>query len=84
LFVAEGSRHDSCRLSLVVVWTRACGDHLRVGRCGRRLDVEAERVLRKAPGHAAEVRRLVFDQLDPDEVGQLRGIALKILATLDA
>jgi DNA-binding MarR family transcriptional regulator len=37
-----------------------------------------------APGHAAEVRRLVFDQLDAAEVRQLRGLAQKILATLDA
>ena len=37
-----------------------------------------------APGHAAEVRRLVFDRLDPDDVDRLRSIALKLLTPLDA
>jgi DNA-binding MarR family transcriptional regulator len=32
-----------------------------------------------APGHVAEVRRLVFDRLTSDEVGQLTGIAAKLL-----
>jgi DNA-binding MarR family transcriptional regulator len=50
-----------------------------------KLTAEGSRVLeRHAPGHAAEVQRLVFDQLTADEVGQLGGIALKILAILDA
>ena len=37
-----------------------------------------------APGHVAEVRRVVFDQLDPAEVEQLRSIARKVLLTLEA
>ena len=36
-----------------------------------------------APGHVAEVRRLVFDRLDPQDVDDLRRIATKVLATLD-
>ncbi|GAA2884643.1 MarR family transcriptional regulator [Actinoplanes cyaneus] len=32
-----------------------------------------------APGHVAEVRRLIFDRLTPDEVDQLREITAKIL-----
>jgi DNA-binding MarR family transcriptional regulator len=35
-----------------------------------------------APGHVAEVRRLVFDHLTDDEVIQLRAITGKILPTL--
>ncbi len=31
-----------------------------------------------APGHVAEVRRRVFDQLDDEEVAQLRAIATKL------
>ena len=34
-----------------------------------------------APGHVVEVRRLVFDQLTPDEVDQLARIAAKLLDT---
>lgn len=36
-----------------------------------------------APGHVAEVRRLVSDQLDPDDLTSLRRIALKLVAVLD-
>jgi DNA-binding MarR family transcriptional regulator len=36
-----------------------------------------------APGHVAEVRRLVFDQLDHDDLTHLRHIGLKLLAVLD-
>ena len=36
-----------------------------------------------APGHVAEVRRLVFDQLDADDLADLRRIALKLVAVLD-
>ncbi len=32
-----------------------------------------------APGHVAEVRRLVFDQLTPDQVDQLSRIATELL-----
>ncbi len=36
-----------------------------------------------APGHVAEVRRVVFDQLTATDVSDLRRIATKILAGLD-
>lgn len=36
-----------------------------------------------APGHVAEVRRLVFDQLDADDLADLRRVALKFVAVLD-
>jgi DNA-binding MarR family transcriptional regulator len=38
---------------------------------------------RAAPGHAAEVDRLVFDRLGPDDVEHLRRIASAILTRLD-
>ncbi len=37
-----------------------------------------------APGHVAEVRRLVFDGLDDRDVDDLRRVATKMLAALDA
>ena len=37
-----------------------------------------------APGHVAEVRRLVFDRLAGDDVVQLRSLSLRLLAALDA
>ena len=36
-----------------------------------------------APGHVAEVRRLVFDRLSRDDVPRLRSLALRLLAGLD-
>ncbi len=36
-----------------------------------------------APGHVAEVRRLVFDRLTRDEVTQLRALAVELLTGLD-
>jgi DNA-binding MarR family transcriptional regulator len=36
-----------------------------------------------APGHVAEVRRLVFDALRPEQVAQLEAIALTVLARVD-
>lgn len=36
-----------------------------------------------APGHVAEVRRLVFDRLTRDEVTQLRALAIELLTGLD-
>ena len=35
-----------------------------------------------APGHVAEVRRLIFDHLTPDDVARIRTITDKILPTL--
>jgi DNA-binding MarR family transcriptional regulator len=38
-----------------------------------------DKVVATAPGHAGEVRRLVFDQLSPEQVRQLRRISEEIL-----
>ena len=38
---------------------------------------------RLAPGHVAEVRRLVFDRLGPAEVAQLRSLAATLVDGLD-
>jgi DNA-binding MarR family transcriptional regulator len=40
-------------------------------------------VLATAPGHVAEVRRLVVDRLTPEQVAQLDAIALAVLGALD-
>lgn len=40
-------------------------------------------VVRTAPGHVENVRELVFDQLEPGQVGQLAAIASRVLAHLD-
>ncbi|WP_067652882.1 MarR family winged helix-turn-helix transcriptional regulator [Nocardia harenae] len=41
-------------------------------------------VLRKvAPSHVAEVRRLIFDRLDPEQVDQLRDLGTVLLDGLD-
>jgi DNA-binding MarR family transcriptional regulator len=37
---------------------------------------------RTAPGHVAEVRRLVFDRLTPEQVAQLRALATEMSAAL--
>ncbi|NHU86071.1 MarR family transcriptional regulator [Kocuria sp. JC486] len=41
------------------------------------------KVQEAAPGHSAAVRRLIFDALTPEQVGQLREIADAVLARLD-
>lgn len=40
-------------------------------------------VLDTAPGHVAQVRRLVIDRLSPEQVVQLDAIALAVLTALD-
>ncbi|MFF5077744.1 MarR family winged helix-turn-helix transcriptional regulator [Actinoplanes sp. NPDC000266] len=35
-----------------------------------------------APGHVAEVRRLLFDHLTPEEIAQLRAVTAKLLPAL--
>jgi len=42
-----------------------------------------EVVVAAAPGHVEQVRRVVFDALEPEQVGQLRAIAGAILGRLD-
>jgi DNA-binding MarR family transcriptional regulator len=45
---------------------------------------EGRRMLgRTAPGHVAEVRRLVFDRLTPEQVAQLRELATAVGDALD-
>lgn len=46
-------------------------------------DAGFEVLERAAPDHVAEVRRLVFDALDPDEVATLEHVAASIAAQLD-
>jgi DNA-binding MarR family transcriptional regulator len=47
-------------------------------------DAGRDKVVATAPGHVAEVRRLVFDVLTADQLEQLRGIGLSMLGALDA
>lgn len=42
-----------------------------------------DRLKGAAPGYVAEVRRLVFDQLTPEDVASMRSISHKILRMLD-
>jgi DNA-binding MarR family transcriptional regulator len=41
------------------------------------------KVVKSAPGHVENVRSLVFDQLSPEQVEQLSGIAAALLTRLD-
>ena len=47
-------------------------------------DAGGEKVAASAPGHVAQVRRLVIDALTPEQLEQLRGIGLSLLEALDA
>lgn len=47
-------------------------------------DAGQEKLTASAPGHVAQVRRLVIDPLTPEQLEQLRGIGLSMLAALDA
>jgi DNA-binding MarR family transcriptional regulator len=49
----------------------------------RLTDAGWEKVVAAAPGHAAEVRRLVVDAIGPEHVGDLDRIAGAILRRLD-
>ncbi len=46
-------------------------------------DAGWQKVLGTAPGHVAEVRRLVIDRLAPEQVAQLDAVALAVLGALD-
>ena len=47
-------------------------------------DAGWEQVVAAAPGHVATVRRLVFDGLDRDDVGELARLCAAILERIDA
>ncbi|PVZ08562.1 MarR family winged helix-turn-helix transcriptional regulator [Actinomycetospora cinnamomea] len=49
----------------------------------RLTDAGMEKVVATAPGHAAEVRRLIFDALDGDGVASLACVTAAILGRLD-
>ena len=52
------------------------------GQTARLTDAGMTLLQATAPGHVAEVRRLVFDHLTADDVDQLRAITAKLLPTL--
>ncbi|GIF09725.1 MarR family winged helix-turn-helix transcriptional regulator [Actinoplanes siamensis] len=62
------------------VCRRACAFDKR-GQIATLTEPGARLLETAAPGHVAEVRRLIFDHLSPDEVDQLRAITAKILPT---
>jgi DNA-binding MarR family transcriptional regulator len=47
-------------------------------------DAGWEQVVAAAPGHVAAVRRLVFDRLGPEDVGELARLCAAILEGIDA
>jgi DNA-binding MarR family transcriptional regulator len=61
----------------------ACATDKR-GQIARLTDAGVAVLQATAPGHVAEVRRLVFDHLSPDDVDRLREITAKILPGLTA
>jgi DNA-binding MarR family transcriptional regulator len=46
-------------------------------------DAGMAKLIETAPGHVSTVRRLVFDSLTPEQVGQLRDIARNIVDAVD-
>lgn len=60
---------------------RACRTDKR-GQIAHLTDTGFAVLAAAAPGHVAEVRRLVFDHLTEDDVHQLRAITAKMLPTL--
>jgi DNA-binding MarR family transcriptional regulator len=61
---------------------RPCPDDGR-GQVAHLTDAGMGVLVASAPGHVAEVRRLVFDQLDQADVRQLSAITAKVLRRLD-
>ncbi|WP_433801905.1 MarR family winged helix-turn-helix transcriptional regulator [Actinomycetospora sp. CA-084318] len=59
-----------------------CADNGRV-TMARLTDAGWEKVVATAPGHAAEVRRLVIDAVGPDRIADLDGIASAVLRRVD-
>ncbi len=64
--------------------TRATGPTDRRVQYAQLTDAGADLLEIAAPGHVAEVRRLVFDHLTATDVADLRRIATKVVAALDA
>jgi len=62
---------------------RACATDKR-GQIAQLTDAGMAVLEAAAPGHVAEVRRLVFDHLTADDVAQIRAITAKILPSLRA
>jgi DNA-binding MarR family transcriptional regulator len=52
------------------------------GQIARLTDEGLAALVAAAPGHVAEVRRLIFDHLTPEEVAQLGAVTAKILPAL--
>jgi DNA-binding MarR family transcriptional regulator len=46
-------------------------------------DTGMDKVVKTAPGHVAEVRRLIFDRLTKSQVGQLANITARIMSAID-
>ena len=65
-------------------WVRREGiESDRRGQVAIITEVGLEKLVESAPGHVEEVRRLVFDALDPRQVGHLRAVAEQILGRVD-
>ncbi len=62
---------------------RPCGTDRRVQYVAL-TDAGLSLLERVAPGHVADVRRLVFDRLTEDDVAQLRALTVKLLGFLEA
>jgi DNA-binding MarR family transcriptional regulator len=62
---------------------RRCADDRRA-QLARLTDAGMERLVELAPGHVEEVRRLVFDTLTAEQLGQLDAITARIRAALAA
>lgn len=60
---------------------RMCPEDKR-GQVATLTDLGFATLAAAAPGHAADVRRLVFDHLDPDQVLQLRDLTAALLPGL--
>lgn len=63
--------------------TRTAGSEDRRIQFAQLTDAGLVELRAAAPGHVAEVRRLVFDRLTPTDVADLRRIATKVVAALD-
>lgn len=65
-------------------WIARCPGADRRRQLARLTDAGAHLLAEVAPGHVAEVRRLVFDRLAPEETAQLGRLLADLLPGLDA